>query len=221
MQNEVFNPVQVHPEGTRGQGNHSKGRQHFCRHCFDQKTICTWTILWEVTGNLSWVGWCSEKLVLAVIHRTHIFGSWEHIFHSKAFEFLQFASHLIQYAVKNPDQGSEVIIAGAGFEQPRRQHHAARQCQWCSRGNQGTEHHLLYDRRGVSDGVRTDSKEPGSPVLTWASCKSSAIPCKIGSNHSQNEIRITCKNKQTIHLNKNLEFLLLPDWHRFLQQRKW
>lgn len=42
--------------------------------------------------------------------------------------------------------------------------------------------------REVSDGVGTDSKDPGSLILTWANCKSSAIPCSFQNRfQSQSE----------------------------------
>lgn len=157
----------------------SKGRQRFsCRHCFDQNTICTWAILWGLSGNFSWEDWCLENLVLPGIHRKHILSSQEHILYSK-----------------NPRISSDCFLLKSACtwkSWSRLQSCHNRSLVWRTQEIDSTMQPVSVSDAAeetkalsvvcqmtcgkVSDGVRTDSKDPGSLILTWGDFKNSAIP---------------------------------------------
>lgn len=154
----------------------SKGRQRFsCRHHFDQNIVFMWTILWGLSGNF-WEDWCSDKLVLPGIHRKHILSThFTHFTLNPPPNFLKLLSPEINVYLKILIKAPKLSIAWAWFEELRRQNHAT-SVRDAAEETKALSVACQMTCGEASDGVRTDSKDPGSLILTWDDFKNSAIP---------------------------------------------
>lgn len=180
--------------------------------------MCTWAILWGLSGSLSWEDGSLENLVLPGIHRKL---------------FVLTGTHS---ALKRPRVSSNYFplkSARTWKSWSRLQSCHSRSLVWGTRditlqavsvSDAAEETEALsvvcqMTCEEVSDGARTGSKVPGSLTLTWDDYRNSDIPVsKLSWNHGQNETGITNKNKLTNALKEKYGISCFQDRCRFLQQ---